>query len=144
MNKIGNKDGKEIHYSVGAIISREINGKKQYLMIDRRQIPYGWACIAGHIDEGDDSEIALIREVKEEANLKVTKSEKVIENEYIEWNKCKTGQPHEWDVYQVDVEGELQIDEREAKTWAWISVEEMRNRTLEPVWKYFFEKLKIL
>jgi ADP-ribose pyrophosphatase YjhB (NUDIX family) len=59
------KDGQPMHYSVGALIQKD--GK--YLLIDREIKPYGYAGPAGHIDEGETKEQALVREVKEETGL---------------------------------------------------------------------------
>ncbi|MEK6959849.1 MAG: NUDIX domain-containing protein, partial [Nanoarchaeota archaeon] len=60
-------DGQKMHYSVGAVIER--NGL--YLLIDRAKPPFGFAGIAGHVDEGESAEQAIIREVREESGLVV-------------------------------------------------------------------------
>jgi ADP-ribose pyrophosphatase YjhB (NUDIX family) len=66
--KLGkSKNGKQMHYSVGAVIKRD--GK--YLLIDRKKPPLGFAGVAGHIDEGEDEIQALFREVEEESGLKI-------------------------------------------------------------------------
>jgi len=53
--------GKEMHYSVGALVKKE----DKYLLIDRMNPPLGFAGLAGHIDEGEDAVNALKREVEE-------------------------------------------------------------------------------
>jgi len=136
------KDNK--HFSVGAIITRKKNNKTEYLLIDRKKPPLGWACVAGHIDEGDDSIKTLKKEVKEESGFDVTFYDPVILGEFIPWNKCRENFPHEWDVYKVEVEGELKVEKKEAKDFGWFTVEKIKELDLELVWKYFFEKLKIL
>jgi len=135
------KNGK--FYAVGAIITRTKEGVVEYLLIDRVQIPLGWACVAGHVDEGEDSLTAMKREVKEESGLDVTGQVKVISEE-VKFNICKHGHHHTWDVYVVEWEGDLKVDSHEAKDHGWFSVEQIKKLELEPVWKYFFEKLKIL
>ena len=47
------KDGTPMHFSVGALIERD----GQYLLIDRAVPPFGFAGVAGHIDDGEDEEI---------------------------------------------------------------------------------------
>lgn len=52
-----------VHASVGAVIVRG----RQYLLIDRATPPLGLASVAGHIDENEKPEQALVREVQEES-----------------------------------------------------------------------------
>src|SRR5215212_2653520 len=106
------RDGQTIHWSVGALIERE--GK--VLLIDRAQFPFGMAGPAGHIDEDEAPEQAVVREVEEETGLKVTKCHKVID-EFVPWNECSKGiKGHHWYVYRCEVEGELKRDQRETKS----------------------------
>ena len=132
------KDGKKTHFSVGAIIERD--GK--VLMMDRRQIPLGFACPAGHIDVGQTPEMALKREVKEETGLDVKKHALLIEDDY-EGSGCTRGvKMHHWYVYKVDVSGDLVKDRREAKSMEWYSWEEVQDLNLEPAWRHWFKLLK--
>ncbi len=134
----------EKHFTVGAIITRPGKRGKEYLLISRVKPPLGWACIAGHVDEEDDSLTTLKKEVKEEAGVDVVHYVPGVLGEYLEWNICPAGKSHEWDVYSVEVAGEFEIDTREAKDSGWYTIEEMRKLNLGPVWKYFFEKLRII
>ncbi|MCL5733938.1 MAG: NUDIX hydrolase [Patescibacteria group bacterium] len=139
--KIGKTpDGKQMHFSVGAVIERD--GK--YLLIDRAIFPYGFAGVAGHVDEGENEKQALIREVKEEINLDVEKAELLLEEE-LDWNKCSRGiTSHYWYVYHCSVSGESKRNERETKSAGWYKKEEIKNLKLEPVWEYWFKKLEII
>lgn len=58
-----NSRGELMHFSVGAVI--EVGGK--YVLIDRDMEPFGFAGLAGHIDEGETPEEALFRKVGEES-----------------------------------------------------------------------------
>ena len=70
MSKVQPKIGRSrnddtMHYSVGAIIERD--GK--YLLTNRMKPPPGYASLSGHIDEGENPDVALLREVMEESGL---------------------------------------------------------------------------
>lgn len=132
--------GIAMHYSVGAIIER--SGK--YLLIDRVKPPYGFAGPAGHIDEGENELEALTREVKEETNLDITNHKLLLEEE-VDWNTCSKGiTVHYWYLYKCEVSGEVKRSIKEAKSIGWFSVEELKELELEPVWRYWFEKLNII
>ncbi len=131
-----------MHKTVGAIIK---NKKGEILMIDRAYFPFGWACPAGHADEGETTAQTLIREVKEESNLDIKKF-KLLFHEYIPWNECVQGVVgHDWYLYEVeDWVGEIAGDKQETKGIGWYSMEDIKNLNLEEIWKYWFEKLKIM
>lgn len=139
--KVGiSKSGEEMHYSVGAVIER--GGK--YLFLDRLKTPYGFACVAGHIDEGETKEQALIREVKEESELKVKKHELISEEE-LDWNRCKRDtHVHYWYIFKCETSGEPKLNPLEAKSIGWYTAEEISKLDLEPVWDYWLKKLKII
>ena len=131
-------DGAPIHYSVGAVIERD--GK--YLLIDRANPPFGFAGVAGHVDEGEGSEIALPREVFEESGL-VVKGFKLL---YEELNQignitCSRGvAKHYWYLFSCEVEGDVVWNKEETKSIGWYLPEEIKKLPLEPVWDYWFKK----
>jgi ADP-ribose pyrophosphatase YjhB (NUDIX family) len=132
--------GKKMHYSVGALIKKD----NKYLLMDRNTYPFGYAPSAGHVDEGEAPEIAVVREVKEEVGLEVTNFKLLFEEER-EGNICSKGAKiHYWYVYKCDVKGELHRNLRETKSVGWFSAEEIAKLKLEPTWEYFFKKLEIL
>lgn len=133
-------DGRPMHFSVGAVI--KIDGK--YLLIDRVKEPFGFAGLAGHVDEGEMPEEALVREVEEESGLKVV-SHRLLFEEEVPWNYCSRGvRCHYWYLYACEVEGQAGLEEEEAKSMGWYTPEEMGKLILEPVWKYWFEKMGVL
>lgn len=131
-----------MHKSAGAIIKNE---KGEILMIERKIFPPGWACPAGHIDEGESPEEAMIREVKEETGL-IVKDYKLLINEFVDWNKCSKGvEGHDWYLFEVlDYEGEIKKSDREAKNIGWINREKLKGLKLEKVWEMWFNRLSIL
>jgi len=136
---ISSPEGKPAHTSVGAII--ENNGK--YLLLDRSKQPWGFACAAGHIDEGEDPETALKREVKEETGLTVT-DYKLVWEEWVDWDWCSRGiTGHHSYIYQVATSGKVKGN-KESKSIGWYTKEELKKIKLERMWVYWFGKLGII
>lgn len=134
------KNGKPMHYSIGALIKRG----DQYLLIDRVKFPFGFAGLAGHIDEGEDEVSALLREVSEESGLQVEKHELLLEEE-LNWNECSRGVgTHYWYLFSCEVSGEIKQNIKETKSIDWYTIDEIKKLTMEPAWQYWFEKLKII
>ncbi|MFH1828818.1 MAG: NUDIX domain-containing protein [Nanoarchaeota archaeon] len=134
------KEGKPMHYSVGALIKKD--GK--FLLIDRAVPPLGFAGVAGHIDKGEEAVEALKREVEEESGLKIESSKLLFEEE-LDWNWCSKGiKVHHWYLFECEASGELRRNVRETKAIGWYSPEEIKSLKLEPVWEYWFKKLGIL
>lgn len=131
-----------MHKSVGAIIK---NDKSEILMMERANFPLGWAGPAGHIDEGETPEQAMIREVKEETNLDIHKY-RLLFHEFIEWNECGAGvKGHDWYLFEaLDWSSDVKKDSREAKQMLWLASEKIKTLVLEEVWEYWFKKLAII
>lgn len=128
------------HISVGAIINR---GNK-YLLIDRKKFPFGFACLAGHVDEDETPAQALAREIREESNLNLVDKELLI-HEFIDWNECSRGvKGHDWYVFNCQVEGKVEQNKAEERSIGWYTIGQIKKLNLESVWKYWFEKLGIL
>ena len=113
MEKTGkSKQGKLMHYSVGAIIKKD----DKYLLIDRVKVPLGFAGVAGHIDENEKIEDSLKREVREECGLNVIIFKLLFEEE-LSLEECSRGiLTHYWYVYECEVEGDIKIKEDEVKS----------------------------
>jgi len=134
------KDGKLMHFSVGALIEQE--GK--YLLIERAVPPLGFAGVAGHVDEGEDERQAVVREVKEEVGLDV-RDPKLLFEEERDGNWCSKGATsHYWYLFHCSVSGELARSMRETKSAGWYAREEIKTLTLEPAWEYWLKKLEII
>ena len=132
--------------SVGGIYE---DGNGKILMIYRRYEPHGWACPAGHIEEGDGVEYTLIKEFGEEVGLKVVGMQQLFKKS-VPWNNChrSNGSGHAWWVFKAFCEGEVIVGDEEAKvdpstgkSWGWFTRDELQDMELEPVWRYWFEKL---
>lgn len=112
-------------------------------MLDRVNFPFGWACPAGHIEENETPEEAMIREVKEEVNIGAKKYDLIL-HEFIADNVCKRGvKGHDFFVYEItNWDGEMK-NNTESKGVKWMGKEDVQNIQLEEVWKYFVEKLAL-
>lgn len=134
------RNGRMIHYSVGALIKQN----DKYLIIYRAIPPICFAGIAGHIDEGEEPLVAIKREVSEESGLEVKNCQLLFE-EMVDSNWCSKGVVgHYWYLYHCEVGGIIKQNFIETKSIGWYSIEEIKNMELESVWKYWFEKLKLL
>jgi len=132
--------GETRHYSVGAIIERD----GEYLLIERRIPPEGFACIAGHVDEGESPLAAVEREVREESGLSVVSSS-LLFDEFIPWNWCSKGVTgHHWYVFRCTTRGAVRISSRETKSILWYPEDILTTLVLEPVWNYWLIKAGIL
>lgn len=128
-----------MHKSVGAIIKKD----NKILMVDRVNPPFGWAAPAGHVEEGENLKETLIKEIKEEVDLDIKKS-KLLIHEFIPWNNCKKHNGHDWYVYEViDWQGKAKRSKRETRNMKWVKIGDLKKINLEPVWEYWFKKLKI-
>jgi 8-oxo-dGTP pyrophosphatase MutT (NUDIX family) len=139
--KLGvSKKHEPMHYSVGALIKKN----NKYLMIDRAKFPPGFAGVAGHVDDGENEHEALEREVQEESGLKLDSSSLLFEEE-LDWNECRRGvKTHNWFLFECAVSGTIKRNYGETKSIGWYNVDELKQLKLEPVWDYWFKKLKII
>lgn len=132
--------------SVGGVY--EEDGK--VLMLYRRYEPYGWACPAGHIEEGDSPEQTLLKEYDEETGLKVRGFQFAFD-EFVPWNNChrSNNEGHHWWIYKVlrarseikISEEETQVDPKTGTRWGWFAPQEIAELDVEPVWLHFLKKL---
>ena len=128
--------------SVGGILRR----KGEIYLIDRKFEPYGWACPAGHLEEGKTPEEMIEIEFGEEIGLGAKPSRLLI-SETIPWNNCwrSEGGGHEWHVFEMeDPGGDPIADPHEARGGGWFKPRELEEMELEKVWRHFFEKLEII
>src|SRR3989338_6905427 len=134
-------NGKPLHFSVGAVISKE--GK--YLLLDRQRKPFGFAGIAGNVRESETPIEAIEREIKEESNLDSVTC-KILFDEEVLWNGCSYGDfVHHWYVFKINVDGiNFKLNPVRGKTMGWYTPEQLKSLNLEPAWKYWFEKLRII
>jgi 8-oxo-dGTP pyrophosphatase MutT (NUDIX family) len=113
------EDGSPKHYSVGALIK---NGEK-ILVIERRVWPYKYGLPAGHVDEHEDGDHAIVREMQEELGVSLDDFEVIAHEPQLVGDKCRKGADvHDWALYrcQADV-GAVQNRSDEAKRLLWVT-----------------------
>ncbi len=141
VKKTLDSSGKLIHYGVAAVIKDD---KGRYLIIDRATKPYGYGCISGHINEGEEPKEALIREVKEESGLEVIYHKLILEKK-IEGRKCFLNRvDHYCHIFECRVDGKIKRNTREVKSIDWYTKEDIKKLKLEPLWKIFFKTMKVI
>lgn len=104
----------------------------------------GWACPAGHIKAEEKPLEGTRRETKEETNVTLVKPRLVFSQRHVR-NRCVKGSLfHDWWVFEASARGKVRRNKGEAKSIGWFSPEEIKKLKLEPIWKLWFKKLKIL
>src|SRR5689334_23150018 len=100
------------HTSAGVVVVRD----EQLLLIERQKIPWGYACPAGHVEDGEEYVAAAKRELQEETGL-IAVTLDVLYAGTVD-NPCRRpgGTWHYWRFYQATaVTGELIHNQDEVK-----------------------------
>ncbi len=149
------------HKSVGMLVWRD----GELLLIERAKFPFAFAPPAGHLDGNESFEEMAKIELFEEVGL-VAKSLKLL-GEGRKENPCRRidGTWHFWQIFEVEVEGELNRSLSETKQIGWFDVGEIKklaerteeyetgkiseddwkkNPGLEKVWCEWLKELKII
>ena len=109
--------------SVGVIARDELG---RILLIERKKFPFGWAPPSGHCD-GQTYPIACFNEFEEETGLRVVGAPKpLIPQNPRKYFKCRRGgEYHDWQIFEVNWQGELKPSRDETKNAKWHTVEEI-------------------
>ncbi len=123
---------------VGIISRRNTYNENEYLLIsavkDFGEYTGYYYPPGGRIEEGEDKETALKREIREELNLEVEPVQEIaetagdIKDQITYWWQCNISG------------GELKIDASEIIDAKFFTREEMKNLSLWPTTKKFFEE----
>ena len=149
------------HTSVGMLVWKE----DKLLLIERMKFPPGFAVPAGHVDADSTYEDAAKRELREEVGLEAENLELVLEEKMDNPYRREGGTWHNWKVYRVNTNGEINRSKDETKQAGWYTkaqIKELTDRTmkylqneitteeftqkpgLEPVMYELFKKMNIL
>jgi ADP-ribose pyrophosphatase YjhB (NUDIX family) len=133
------EDGEVIHCSVGAIIVYD--GK--ILLLKRRKYPYKYSVPAGHLEEAENPDKAVLREVQEETGIEETSENfELVESKVIE-DKCRRGADrHDWNLYRLELRSNPDISSNdEAEKLEWMAPEKVEEKELTaPTQKFLVEE----
>ena len=73
-------------FSAGGIIVRKVDGEPEVLVTQHSKHK-GWDFPKGHLETGESSEVAAVREVEEETGVKAEVVEKVGQTQYFYWEE---------------------------------------------------------
>ena len=108
--------------AVDAIV--EHDGK--ILLIERLNIPYGLALPGGLVEEDESCEEAIVRELKEETNLKATYLQQL--HTFSDVKRDPRGRAISV-VYVVETEGEALAGD-DAKSFTWMLIKDLKPEML--------------
>ena len=117
------------HESVGVVVICE--GKILCMM--RQIFPFAFTIPAGHLDTGEEPEIAAGRELFEETGISVEYPLEHLGDFDISGDSCRRGSDdHRWHLYRyrLEVLPEIKLDDESSKS-VWVNLDELRS--LDPV-----------
>jgi 8-oxo-dGTP pyrophosphatase MutT (NUDIX family) len=67
----------------GGVVSRIVDGQREYLLVEARKMPGLWVLPKGHIEPGETAEAAAVREVEEESGVRAAIIARAGESDYV-------------------------------------------------------------
>jgi len=126
--------------SVGAIIEKN----NRILFLDRAFLPLGWAPPAGHIDKNEQPSQAIAREIKEETGLDALKCDLLLAEKNVPDACVMGGKFHDWWIFKCECQGEVNLNKKESKDFAWLALNEIENKAdIINVWQRFLRKINL-
>ena len=143
--------------NVGAII---LNTEGLVLALERKEIPGSWQCPQGGLDEGEEPQEAVLREIWEETGIEEFHLELLAAHphwlayelpEEMRTKKLGRGQVQKWFLFRFAGTDEniTMGDGKEFKAWEWSTMKmllpkvvEFKQQIYQELEKYFREYLK--
>lgn len=133
------ENGEVIHRSVGALIIND----GAVLLLKRRKYPYKYSIPAGHLEQGENPDKAVKREVMEETGIKAeVEAFKEVFRGKID-DPCRRGcDIHDWNLYALKLSERPELaSNEEAEYLEWIDLEEVEEKELTaPTRKFLVER----
>ncbi|MBU6447333.1 NUDIX domain-containing protein [Patescibacteria group bacterium] len=127
------------HESVGIFIS---NDQNEVLFFQRNKFPFLLTIPAGHLDVGEDSQQAIMREVKEETGLILDKVQLFAEEDLV-GDQCRRGaDKHKWHLFVARVHNSygVSVSADEGVKPVWLNFKQAEQKDLTFPVKYFMDK----
>jgi 8-oxo-dGTP pyrophosphatase MutT (NUDIX family) len=96
----------------GGIVTRTVDGEREYLLVEARRNRGEWVLPKGHIEPGETPEAAAVREVQEEAGVRAAVIARTGESVY-----AVDGQPVRIVFFLMQYQGEASHQEDRACAW---------------------------
>lgn len=128
------------HESVGVFV---FNSENKILFFERTIYPFAFTIPAGHLDIGEDTHTAAIRELVEETQIAIENLD-LFSIEDIVGDKCRRGSDlHKWNVYTAQIEKTRNINIcDEGKNPVWMSIDEALKKELTYPVRFLLQKYK--
>lgn len=125
--------------NVGAII---INPEGLVLAFERKWIPGSWQCPQGGLDEGEEPQAGVLREIQEETGIEALRLELLgmhphwLAYELPEENrrgKTGRGQVQKWFLFRfIGMDDDITLgDGKEFRAWEWLSIDALIPRVVD-------------
>lgn len=115
------------------------NDNDEILIVKRhpksRTDPEMWELPGGKVEKGEDFDVALVREIKEETGLdaKIGDFCEAIQNDYMHKRTVQIM------MYLKDIEGEVEISD-EHTDWMWVNIDTLKTLALSTSLKKVLKK----
>lgn len=132
-------------FSAGGIIVREVDGKP-LVLVTQHSKHHGWDFPKGHLESGESSEQAALREVEEETGVKAEIVEKVGQTEYFYFEDGVRNFKTVVYFLMKFMEQREATTADEVEAMLWLDPEEVENKLTfkdtKELWRKVKEKIK--
>ncbi len=131
------KQNMKVREGIAVVIFKQIGNDISFLLLSRAQTEKGWEIIKGGIEEGENIEVASLRETKEEAGLSNTKFIGKLPYSF-EFKMIKDGvlQKRRYQSVLVEhISGEPIIIEKDFKEAHYFNFEEAKKKIIWPKYR---------
>lgn len=131
------------HESTGILL---VDPSRKILFYELTKFPYGFTLPAGHVDNGETTLSAAIREAKEEVNIDLVAPELIVETT-IHGDKCRRGSDdHKWSLYLGKITqgaaSSVNVDEHEGQRPRWVGISEIESLQMPYAMSFLFDNYK--
>ncbi len=125
------------HESAGTFV---FNERGEILLLNRNKFPFAYTVPAGHVERGENSQMAALREIREEVGLKLKNLELVTEEDLTK-DPCRRGADHHrWHLYKAQINNDKILVNDESSNFVWKKPQDTLNLKLTVPVRYFLNK----